>query len=104
MPRPSLVASSGPSPVRGFIAAIECSLRTFRPASAGPSRPRVSTLRRTRTAPGTELHLNFLHCSLSAAVVVQRPCEECPLGPCEECPLAADRASQGSKDTQHEAT
>ncbi|BDX30815.1 hypothetical protein TUM20985_13620 [Mycobacterium antarcticum] len=34
MPRPSLVASSGPSPVRGFIAAIERSFRMLRSAHA----------------------------------------------------------------------
>jgi hypothetical protein len=48
-----LVASSGPSPVRGFIAAIECSLHMSQPASAG-----------VRIYP---------YCSLSAAFGVQRP-------------------------------
>src|SRR4051794_36976744 len=44
MPRPSLVTSRGPSPVRGFIAAISCSLRHLLQGAAAPGRARGGTL------------------------------------------------------------
>ncbi|BBY82482.1 hypothetical protein MPUL_36400 [Mycolicibacterium pulveris] len=58
MPRPSLVASRGPSPVRGFIAAIECSLHNEPPAGASSGLSVGAESAHPLTAPGTELLLN----------------------------------------------
>ncbi|GAB3135143.1 hypothetical protein GCM10027161_14050 [Microbispora hainanensis] len=44
MPRPSLVTSSGPSPVRGFIAAMRVSLPALSAAPEGNRRIHVSVM------------------------------------------------------------